>query len=402
MTNDVASRMAARIHDCTSPHLYNPIQTEVNKYAGTEWHFRQPALSAPHRPAAVPKSSVLRHRCECLRAKTAVKSNCSVIDARCRLKHSLSTKIHSCDGSRHFRRWSARKPNPSNRMADNRFPADLSHDTLAKRRQPPDDDFQERSASNESFELPRLRLGDISVVLTIASFLLASSAGFFGFRAILASKSISLAVSAVKANREPNKIELASRTSQDQFGDKQAAVARGSVEDEHRSMPVSHVVATIPIKTNQDELSEVGMAGASSTLVASNLAPPRGAEVSEAPASSAAAPSVGRNLPQIADTAEGSVGNSNPAREAPPVLRNGFAVQVASERSQSGAQASFRRLQTKYPNQLRGHRPVIRRADLGAGTYFRALVGPFASRGVAIKLCNALKAVGGDCIIQKI
>ena len=150
-------------------------------------------------------------------------------------------------------------------MADNRFPADLSHDTLAKRRQAPDDDFRERSASNESFELPRLRLGGISVVLTIASFLLASSAGFFGFRAILASKSISPAVSAVKANREPNKIELASRTSQDQFGDKQAAVARRSVEDgktlEHPSMPVSHVVATIPIKTNQDEVSEMGMAG---------------------------------------------------------------------------------------------------------------------------------------------
>jgi SPOR domain len=379
-----------------------------------------PRRSGPQRESALPSAGAISASSSGSRAeihspassvrvpaaKTAVKGNCSVIDARCRLKHSLSTKIHSYDGSRHFRRWSARKPNPSNRMADNRFPADLSHDTPAKRRQPPDDDFRERSASNESFELPRLRLGGISVVLTIASFLLTSSAGFFGFRAILASKSISPAVSAVKANREPNKIELASRTSQDQFGDKQAAVARRSVEDgktlEHPSMPVSHVVATIPIKTNQDELSEVGMAGASSTLVASHLAPPRGAEVSEAPASSAAAPSVGRNLPQIADTAAGSVGNSNPAREAPPALRNGFAVQVASERSQSGAQASFRRLQTKYPNQLRGHQPVIRRADLGAGTYFRALVGPFASRGVAIKLCNALKAVGGDCIIQKI
>jgi SPOR domain len=286
-------------------------------------------------------------------------------------------------------------------MADNRFPADLSHDTLAKRRQAPDDDFRERSASNESFELPRLRLGGISVVLTIASFLLASSAGFFGFRAILASKSISPAVSAVKANREPDKIALASGTSQDQFGDKKAAVAKDSVEDgktlEHQSMPASHVVATIPIQTNQDALPEVGMAAASSTLVASKLAPPRGAEVSEAPASSAAVPPIGRNLSQIVETATGSGATS---REAPP--RNGFAVQVASERSQSGAQASFRRLQTKYPNQLRGHQPVIRRADLGAGTYFRALVGPFASRGVAIKLCNALKAVGGDCIIQKI
>jgi cell division protein FtsN len=44
----------------------------------------------------------------------------------------------------------------------------------------------------------------------------------------------------------------------------------------------------------------------------------------------------------------------------------------------------------------------IRRADLGAaGTYYRALVGPFASAEKAAKLCNGLKAAGGDCVILK-
>jgi hypothetical protein len=34
-------------------------------------------------------------------------------------------------------------------------------------------------------------------------------------------------------------------------------------------------------------------------------------------------------------------------------------------------------LQAKYPNQLNGHQPIIRRADLGAaGINYRALVGP--------------------------
>jgi cell division protein FtsN len=90
------------------------------------------------------------------------------------------------------------------------------------------------------------------------------------------------------------------------------------------------------------------------------------------------------------------------AAVTPPVLGSGYAVQVTSERSESGAQAAFRALQAKYPNQLRGRQATIRRADLGAGgIYYRALVGPFASAEKAAKLCSGLKAAGGDCIILK-
>jgi len=73
-----------------------------------------------------------------------------------------------------------------------------------------------------------------------------------------------------------------------------------------------------------------------------------------------------------------------------------------SERSESRAQAAFRALQAKYPNELGGQQPTIRRADLGAaGTYYRALVGSFASAEKAAKMCSELKAAGGDCVIQK-
>jgi SPOR domain len=87
---------------------------------------------------------------------------------------------------------------------------------------------------------------------------------------------------------------------------------------------------------------------------------------------------------------------------AAPVVAGGYAVQVTSERSESRAQTAFRALQARYPNQLSGHQPIIRRADLGAaGIYYRALVGPFASAEKAAKMCSGLKAAGGDCIIQK-
>jgi hypothetical protein len=80
----------------------------------------------------------------------------------------------------------------------------------------------------------------------------------------------------------------------------------------------------------------------------------------------------------------------------------GYAVQVTSQRNEAEAKASFQEIRAKFPNQLGGRQPIIRRADLGAkGTYYRALVGPFASAEQAAALCSGLKAAGGSCIVQK-
>lgn len=83
-------------------------------------------------------------------------------------------------------------------------------------------------------------------------------------------------------------------------------------------------------------------------------------------------------------------------------LGGGYAVQVTSQRSQQEAQAAFRSLQAKFPNQLAGHAPIIRRVDLGTkGTFYRALVGPFASAEQAAALCGNLKSAGGTCVVQR-
>lgn len=80
----------------------------------------------------------------------------------------------------------------------------------------------------------------------------------------------------------------------------------------------------------------------------------------------------------------------------------GYAVQVTSQRSEAEAEAAYRALQAKYPEQLGGHHPLVRRADLGAkGTYYRAMVGPFGSSEQATELCSKLKAAGGSCIVQR-
>ncbi|HMF26222.1 MAG TPA: SPOR domain-containing protein [Pseudolabrys sp.] len=91
-----------------------------------------------------------------------------------------------------------------------------------------------------------------------------------------------------------------------------------------------------------------------------------------------------------------------PAAPATTSPGSGSFVQVSSQRSEAEAQTAFRDLQAKYPNQLGGRQPVIHKVDLGAkGTYYRAMVGPFASSSEAGDLCSSLRAAGGQCLIQR-
>jgi cell division septation protein DedD len=89
------------------------------------------------------------------------------------------------------------------------------------------------------------------------------------------------------------------------------------------------------------------------------------------------------------------------ALSAPPPT-GGYVVQLATQRSEARAQASFRLMQAKYPSGFSGRSPIIKRSDIGAkGVFYRTLVGPFASAGDARQFCSSLKAAGGECIVQK-
>jgi hypothetical protein len=91
------------------------------------------------------------------------------------------------------------------------------------------------------------------------------------------------------------------------------------------------------------------------------------------------------------------------ARVAPETTEStvdGFMVQLSSQKTEAEAQSSFRSLQTKFPNELGGLAPVVRRADLGSkGVFYRTMVGPFASAQEASQFCANYKAVGGQCVV---
>ncbi|HKU08336.1 MAG TPA: SPOR domain-containing protein, partial [Bradyrhizobium sp.] len=104
--------------------------------------------------------------------------------------------------------------------------------------------------------------------------------------------------------------------------------------------------------------------------------------------------------PAAAEPPPARVAAVNPA-PVPAATSGGYVVQVSSQKSEADAQASYRSLQSKFPNVLGSRSPLIKRADLGdKGVYYRATVGPFGSREEAIQLCTNLKTAGGQCVVQ--
>ena len=119
-------------------------------------------------------------------------------------------------------------------------------------------------------------------------------------------------------------------------------------------------------------------------------------------ASAAAAPPVGNHGVQEDAAPSLSSGPAMQAAAAEVSSGGAYAVQLASESSAAEAHASFRALRSKFPNQLGGREPIVRRTDLGAkGVYYRVMVGPFASMEKAAGMCGTLKAARCNCLVQR-
>jgi hypothetical protein len=141
------------------------------------------------------------------------------------------------------------------------------------------------------------------------------------------------------------------------------------------------------------------------------LAADAGASAPEAKQTAAVALPVGRPL-SLAPDAHGHSAASPLSHSRMPAAvmgtaaeassGGGYLVAVASERSAADAEAVFRSLQAKFPNQLGGREPIVRRTDLGPeGTYYRASIGPFVSMKAAAGVCSSLKAAGETCLVEK-
>ena len=268
----------------------------------------------------------------------------------------------------------------------------------------------------------RMRRPRLVVAMAMFSLALAGTTAAFGYRAMMSGALLPAVPPIIKATNQPIKIEPA-------FNEPHAKNAAGEVDTVTTSSieklvsreeqpvrivppkPASRVISTIPITTRQDSLTRVDPSAAPAPAV--TQAVPSQGMLGRAAAAVPTSQSAGQSSTGDVTAASNSAhlaaaqippanANSSSAAVTPSVLGGVYAVQVTSERSESGAQAAFLALQVKYPIQLSGRHPIIRRADLGAaGIYYRALVGPLRSAEEAKKLCSGLKAAGADCTIQK-
>ena len=252
------------------------------------------------------------------------------------------------------------------------------------------------------------RRGRRALVMALFGLAVAGAACAFGYRDMFVNSVPPMLPSIIKASNEPNRIAAATSEPQAKNSDNasQADTAiTGSIEN-----LLSHENKPVMIKPPKPRTTPAaGRAMPNQAMPRREAAadppwpPPAAADRSKRVGQTGAVDVTAQsNRADLAVTPMATDNASSTALVTASVLGGGYAVQVLSERSESKAQAAFQALQAQYPNQLGGRQPIIRRADLGAmGTYYRTLVGPFASAEKATRFCSRLKAAGGDCIIQK-
>ena len=302
---------------------------------------------------------------------------------------------------------------------------------------------------------PKRRTG-IMAIAAVFALAVIGTAGAFGYRAVFGPSRPSAAPPVIKADTAPSKIVpvAASKTPNKLITDRVADHAQDEkiVSREERPVEIKNnapaaptpqaqgsapsaatqpalgngVIAseakkvhTIAIRPDQPSSADnqPGMAAAPAPAPIKQAPPPQ-QTASNPPAAANPSPPAARHATASAsNNAPLSLSPGAPAAPAAPMrtasvaapaaantthAAGTYAVQVASQRNEADAQASFRGLQAKYPNQLGGRQVSIHKVDLGAkGTYYRAMVGPFATANEASTLCSGLKAAGGQCIVQR-
>jgi cell division septation protein DedD len=87
----------------------------------------------------------------------------------------------------------------------------------------------------------------------------------------------------------------------------------------------------------------------------------------------------------------------------PPHSESGYAVHLASFRSDEAAETGWRTLQARYPEQLGRRRLITREITVSdKGTFVRVLTGPFESRAPAEALCASLGDSEQYCAVVKL
>ncbi|MCC0019765.1 MAG: SPOR domain-containing protein [Nitratireductor sp.] len=152
----------------------------------------------------------------------------------------------------------------------------------------------------------------------------------------------------------------------------------------------------IPVPTpspRQPEAAPVQAAEAAPVAVA-----PKPVATQPATPKPAAAPAA---VPQpAAENAPTRIASATPAPAAAPTTSSEWKVQVASQRSQEAAKASYDNLRRRFASIFDGRQASIESAQVNGSTFYRVKI-PSASKSDANEFCSRLKAAGGSCFVSR-
>jgi cell division protein FtsN len=266
----------------------------------------------------------------------------------------------------------------------------------------------------------RRRGGGLTIVAAVLGFAAIGAGGVFGYRAWMSPSGATGEPPVIKAEQTPTKIvpttssadNAANKQIYDRIGDKGGEKV---VPREEQPVDVRSAARTTPAGSGPTSTGSVlpplaappqqGMvAGTEPKKVKTVAIRPDQPNTGPMPTGTLRTPAAGPAPVATAPTAP--TRSTSPAQPTPvrtaSVAAGSYVVQVASQRTESDAQASFKALQSKYPAVLGSRQAVIRRADLGdKGVFYRAQVGPFSTQEDAAEMCDNLKAAGGQCVVQK-
>jgi sporulation related protein len=110
------------------------------------------------------------------------------------------------------------------------------------------------------------------------------------------------------------------------------------------------------------------------------------------------------NASEVAATDPAPAASAEPAQTqqaAAPANPGGYYMQIASQPSAEGAQASYQNLSRKFSGIIGGRGVDIKRADIpNKGIYHRVRI-PAGSREEANALCAQYKSAGGSCLVTR-
>jgi tetratricopeptide (TPR) repeat protein len=90
---------------------------------------------------------------------------------------------------------------------------------------------------------------------------------------------------------------------------------------------------------------------------------------------------------------------AEPTAPPPSAAGGGYRLQLASSQSEEDAKALWKKVASANP-ELAAKQPEIEKVDIGNfGTFYSLKIGPFPDKAESLKLCNALKRSGVDCLL---